>query len=341
MSSQVINFVAGGGKTTYSRKLMLEKEDGLYLAFTKSVVKEMRDTGILSMTISSLFFSYILPKMFSFIPIVANGASIKYNEKNTLDRISLGNIKISNDGKLCNKTNLIPVNLETSNKTLHSSPNFTNGQFLRRIFSTSSVLLDDGQRDSLSWYVIKNYPEVVLDLLGRRFKYIIIDEAQDIKPGFMEDFAKLLLKSNIELVLLGDPRQNINGGSEWFGNLATTDQANKTYRCPDNNCSWIRDNLMIDIKGNKTVSVCQKIETISLDNYDDGSRFLLYSQSSPTVKDSIDKWSGPKDTIRSAKGSTIDMDIVILGKTMNSRNLYTAITRTTKNAYFTIERINV
>ncbi len=341
MSSRVVNFVAGGGKTTYSRDYMINNKGGLYLAFTNSVVNEMKNSGILSLTISSLFSSFILPKMLSYIPIVAKGSSIIYNDKTSPNGQMLGSIKISNDGKLYNGSRLIPVSLETQNQDLHSRHNFTNGYFLKLIFATDSVLLDHEQRDSLAWYIVKNYPEKIVAMLSSRFEYIIIDEAQDIKSGFMQDFAELLFNSDVELILLGDPYQNVNGGSDWFEGLDLTEERRSvTYRCPEDNCVWIRENLEIDIYGNDNSGGCIKISDNDLGGYDDGSRVLLYSQESPSMKDAITRWSGPKQTIKSAKGSTIEFDAVIFGKSMNIRNLYTAITRTTKCAYYTVERIN-
>ena len=41
-----------------------------------------------------------------------------------------------------------------------------------------------------------------------------------------------------------------------------------------------------------------------------------------------------------AKEMTIDADIVIIGKSLNIKNYYTAITRTTKKVYSTINKIS-
>lgn len=59
-------------------------------------------------------------------------------------------------------------------------------------------------------------------------------------------------------------------------------------------------------------------------------RTLLYSQKSGKNIDIINNWKGNKSTIRSAKGSTIECDIVIIGDKLNYKNLYTAITRSKK-----------
>ena len=56
-------------------------------------------------------------------------------------------------------------------------------------------------------------------------------------------------------------------------------------------------------------------------------------------EDLINNWKGIKMTIKSAKGSTIKNDIVLIGKTLNKKSFYVALTRTTKNAFSCIEKI--
>lgn len=341
MSSIIISFVAGGGKTKYSREYMMQNKGGLYLAFTNSVIDEMKTTGLLSLTISSLFSSYILPKMFSHIPIIAKGAHISHNKNTSQQEKMLSAITIENNGNIFNKsTRLNKVCLETNNLDLHNMPRFNSSYHVKSIFNISSVLLNHAQRDALSWYILKKYPEKVISLMKSRFKFVIIDESQDIKRGFMQDFAELLYESNIDLIILGDPYQNVNGGSDWFENLSPSETNNKTYRCPENNCQWIRENLAIDITGERKEGGCLKINNDDIKDYDDGERTLLYTQESQHTKQIINRWSGRKSTIKSAKGSTIKSDVVIIGKTMNIRNFYTAVTRTEKYVYYTVESIN-
>ena len=43
MNSEVIKFVAGGGKTTYSIEYLRKNANGIYLAFTNSVVNDIRN----------------------------------------------------------------------------------------------------------------------------------------------------------------------------------------------------------------------------------------------------------------------------------------------------------
>lgn len=68
MSLQVIKYVAGGGKTTRAINFLKNNKNGLYLAFNNKVVNDVESKGYLSMTIDSLFVSYILPKIKNLIP---------------------------------------------------------------------------------------------------------------------------------------------------------------------------------------------------------------------------------------------------------------------------------
>lgn len=339
MNSEIINFVAGGGKTTYSYDYMLKNKSGLYLAFTNSVVNEMKGSGILSLTINSLFTSFIIPKMLSYMPIIASGSKITHNDKSSQGLIILGAIKIAEDGTMFNKSKVIASTLQTANADLHAT-DFKSASLVKNIFGVNSIRLDHEQSSALSSYVLVNYPDEVLSLIRQRFKYIIIDEAQDIKSGFLQKFAEILFNSDIKLLLLGDPYQNVNNGSDWFGDLVPTKTEYKSHRCPEGVCRWIRDNLGIEIHGKDSSGNLTKIKFEIAHKYDNGARTLLYSGSAGAAKNIVDSWKGPKNTIKSAKGSTIDGDIVVLGKSLNINNIYTAITRTTKNVYSTIDKVD-
>ena len=93
----------------------------------------------------------------------------------------------------------------------------------------------------------------------------------------------------------------------------------------------------IQIYGTDNNSKVEKIEIENIHKLDDGERTLLYSQKSGKIADIVNNWLGRKNTIRSAKGSTIENDIVIIGNTLNVKNYYTAITRTKKIVYTTIK----
>ena len=341
MNSRVIKFVAGGGKTTYAEQYMKKNKNGLYIAFNNSVVEELKDKGLLSKTIDSLFISFIIPKFISVIPLIYSGAVIKYidNKQIRLDLKGVANIKIQVDGKIYNKGKYTGINLNITNKELHAMPFFKNNKFIKFIFSKDTLNINDQQRSELALYIIKKYPNEVIKILEKRFTYIIIDEAQDLK-GYREEFAKLIYNSNLQLILLGDDNQNINGGGKWFSNLIANDIKNKTFRCSETICKWIRENINIEIFGEVKDGKYEKINHKNVLNYNDGKRVLLYYSNIGKNREIIKEWKGKKSTIKKAKGSTIEEDIVIIGKSMDVKNLYTAITRTKKNVYSTIEKIN-
>jgi len=341
MNSKVIKFVAGGGKTTESIKILANNKNGLYLAFTNSVVSDIKNKGYLSKTIDSLFEGFIIPKFTSVVPLISSGAKICYrvsDEKSFFKGI--GNIKINKDGTICNKSKKTVINMKLENSDLFKMKKFTNDVFIKLIFSETSLNINDQHRAEISSYLINNYPKEIVEILRNRFSYIIIDEAQDLKD-FREEFARLIFSSEINLFLLGDELQNINGGGTWFGNLDSNVVKKVSYRCPENLCKWIRDNLKIEIYGNKDFGEYIKIDYNDVLNYDNESRVLLYNSNIGKNTEIISKWKGPKDTIKKAKGRTIKEDIVIIGETLNRKNLYTAITRTKKNAFSTINKITL
>ncbi|MFR2570766.1 MAG: UvrD-helicase domain-containing protein [Clostridia bacterium] len=339
MNSRVIKFVAGAGKTTFSEKYMKENKNGLYLAFNNSVVDELKNKGFLCKTIDSLFTSFIIPKLTSVIPLIASGAIIKYKADQNLNSYQKGyaNIKIHEDGKIFNKSKDTYINLETDNVDLYSMGDFKSSLFIKSIFAKDTLNLNDQLRAELSYYIIKKYPKEIVKFLEKRFSYIIIDEAQDLK-SYREEFAKLLYNSNINLIILGDDNQNINGGGIWFESLKPNLTEKKTYRCSENICKWIRDNLEIEIFGTENEGEYIKIENADVLKYDDGKRELLYYSNAGSNKEIIKNWKGKKQTIKSAKGSTIRNDIIIIGEKLGRKNLYTAITRTTKSCYSTIKK---
>lgn len=340
MNSQVIKFVAGAGKTTFSENYMKENRNGLYLAFNNSVVDELKNKGYLCKTIDSLFESFIIPKLTIRIPLIANGAKVKYIDNKDLEGYKRGiaNIKIREDGKLFNRSNDTYINLDMTNMYLHSKVDFKNSFFIKSIFSNDSLNLNDQLRAELSHYIIKQYPNNIVDFLEKRFSYIIIDEAQDLK-SYREEFAELLYNSNINLIILGDDNQNINGGGFWFERLKPDLVENKTHRCSEHICKWIRENLEIEIYGTKNEGKYINIDNSDVMQLDDGNKVLLYFSNVGSNREIINNWKGDKKTIKEAKGSTIKKDIVIIGKSLSIKNLYTAVTRTTQNCYSTISKI--
>ena len=123
--------------------------------------------------------------------------------------------------------------------------------------------------------------------------------------------------------------------------MKPTEIKNHSYRCPENNCNWIRDKLGIDIYGNDNTSILKIISTLDVSDYDDGKRVLLYSSDNTFTRGIINSWTGEKRGIKNAKGSTITEDVIIIGKTMQYKFLYTAITQNTKNVFITIKEKDI
>src|SRR5690554_1807138 len=117
MNSKVIKFVAGGGKTTESITYLNQHKNGLYLAFTNSVVADVVNKGFLSKTIDSLFVGFIIPKLSSVVPLIASGSKLNYYQSNSLppDLRGTANIKICKDGFIYNKTNKTIITMSTIN----------------------------------------------------------------------------------------------------------------------------------------------------------------------------------------------------------------------------------
>lgn len=337
MNSEVIKFVAGGGKTTFSQDYLKSNDNGLYLAFNNSVVDELRNKGFLCRTIDSLFESYIIPKLMRLVPIIGAATAIKYIDSSMLQSNSKGvlNIKIDENGKLYNNKKIIGVDIFTTNVELHKMGYFPNSNFIKYIFGKDNLMLSNDFRSGLANFLLKNHKDKIIELLDKRFKYILIDEAQDLK-GYRELFAQILYSSNIKLILLGDDNQNINGGGNWFQSLVPTKVKNESHRCSEKVCQWIRNNLNIEIHGTGEDATINLTDINEVLKYDDGIRTLLYDSYRGTIRPIIDKWKGPKSTIKTSKGSTIETDIVIVGKSLNKKNYYTALTRTTKSVYSTI-----
>ncbi len=339
MNSKVIKFVAGAGKTTWSIDYLKENKNGLYLAFTTSVVDDVRKSGCLSLTIHSLFFSFILPKMTFYIPIIAPESNFILKDEFWNQGVTM--ISFDDQGNIYNQSKrIIEVSLNTTNDELYGLSEFKNQNFLKTIFQKDKVCATHEQFGYLYKYIINNYPDQILEILSDRFDYIIFDEAQDLKVGFLENFAKLLHGSDIDTFFLGDPNQNINGGGEWFEGLFPDEEKCQTYRCSEGICEWVRGSLGIEIYGKDEVGDCYKVDISEVSSYDNGKRTLLFSSNNKFSEDIIKAWSGPLQTIRSAKGITIYDDVVIIGKSMNFKSLYTAVTRTTRSAYHTVSKIN-
>lgn len=336
MPLKVIKFVAGGGKTSFSRKFLEENSRCIYLAFNNKVVDDISYNGYLSKTIDSFFVSYLIPKLFTFVPIVSNDSKIHYHLTDELPKYLKGvsNIHIKSDGVIYNKNKKTEFSLDIPNTKLQNETNKSNIAFIKWIFSKDSLNITDQLRAELCQYLISNFGDKIVELVEARFNFLIIDEAQDLN-GFRENFAKLISNGNLNLILLGDDNQNINNGGKWFDSLIADETKTRSYRCPEGVCKWVRERLNIQIFGNEGSGKVFEISNDELYKLDDHKRVLLYMAANGNLKDIMNEWKGPKLTIKKAKGQTINEDIVIIGKTMNKKNMYTAITRTTKCVYIT------
>lgn len=344
MNSKVIKFVAGGGKTTRSLNILKSKQNGLYLAYTNSVVNEISSKGFLSKTIDSLFFGYIIPKFTYIMPLIQNKKLVYKNDKLLNDwQKGILNIHINYDGTFMYKGRNQKNFSKTSFNLKMKWTDFLNNKdkqyynVVKQLFNDDSIFLTNTLINELSDYLLENYSKQIISILQERFSYIIFDEAQDLS-AYREKFASIVYNSNIPSIYLGDSNQNIMGGGKWFENLEANESNLICYRCSDAICEVIREKTKIEIIGNNKHAKYYKITYDEVKKIDDGNRTLLYSKKTG-YEDLINNWKGIKMTIKSAKGSTIKNDIVLIGKTLNKKSFYVALTRTTKNAFSCIEKI--
>lgn len=338
---RIIKCVAGAGKTTDSIKYLKEHSNGLYLAYTNSVVDDIKYKGYLSKTIDSLFLNYIIPKFINVIPIINKNSTIKYLDSNKLKEYekNILNISIDEQGNIYNQLKKTKFTLYTKNEDLIKASGVPNQRTLLQIFRKKNLSIPQKLLNDLSNFLIANYEKEIKQIMEKRFSYVIIDEAQDLKD-FREKFAQLLYDSKLDFIVLGDDNQNIINYGKWFESLKFSEFKNHSFRTSDNICKWIRENLNIDIYGNDTKYSYYDIDYQDIKKYDNGNRVLIYNKKIKSNEEIINNWKSEKYTIKSAKGTTIEKDIVIIGKSLSCRNLYTAITRTTKNVYCTVKKIS-
>ncbi len=344
MNSEIIKCVAGAGKTSWSKEYLSQHRNGLYLAFTNSVVDELSSGGAMSFTIDSFFIGFLIPKFVAVIPLIARYSKIEYLDttkaRNPIEK-SIGRISINKNGEIMSGNRRTPVTFRTQNSSLHKMANFPSIKSIKIVFGKQRTRLTDGFRNSLMGFLISKYPKEIISLIGVRFDYVIFDEAQDL-GGSREEFAKLLYRSDIPTFFLGDAYQKIMPGSgDWFEKIAPTKKRCNSKRCPDDICEWIRNNLGIVIYGNGTKrGGVTGVKVKDVETLDNGKRILLYHSRKGQFTKTIDNWSGPSLTIGKSKGSTLEDDVVIIGKTLNARSYYVALTRTTKKVFTTINKVS-
>lgn len=133
---RIIKCVAGAGKTTDSIKYLKEHSNGLYLAYTNSVVDDIKYKGYLSKTIDSLFLNYIIPKFINVIPIINKNSAIKYLDSNNLKGYekNILNISIDEQGNIYNQQKKTKFTLYTKNEDLIKASGVPNQRTLLQIF---------------------------------------------------------------------------------------------------------------------------------------------------------------------------------------------------------------
>lgn len=343
MNFQKISFVAGGGKTTFACKYLSKHNGGLYLAFNKKIVNELDSRGFLSRTFDSFFQRYIIPKCVELIPIISKKSIMKYLDERTkeLHKQLKGVCSLSIDmaGNVLYKGFKTGVTLYDTNYSIGIKKNEKYYRTIYNAFGYSCTWITDELRKGIMNFLLNKYVDIVVALIKKSFNFVIIDEAQDMK-NHIELFAKTLIDKDIKVILYGDEYQNINQGGHYFESLPTAETKDITYRCAEGVCSWIRNKLGIQIFGQNKPGNYIQINLAEIENYDNGNRTLLYQKIAPYNEKILKNWSGVIYTIQESKGMTIDGEIVILGKTLSKKFLYTAITRGTSNVYSTIDSIN-
>lgn len=345
MSFYKVSFAAGGGKTTEAEKYLREHTGGLYLAFNKKVVSDLELKGFLSKTFDSLFQNYIIPKCISFLPCISKTSSIQYIDDNVKQKQNIFkgvcSLSIDDDGNILYRKNKTGAKLSDSNFSI--KVRFNNNQkyfsLIHAAFGYKKTMITDELRKGIMIFLLKKHKQKVVELIKRRFNFVIIDEAQDIK-NHIELFTKALINSDYNVILFGDSNQNINQGSTYFEELKSNEVKNESFRCSESVCSVIRKKIGIEIYGTSDHGVFRKINLEDVLSYNDGNRVLLYKAHAPYNLHIIKEWVGESYTIQEAKGMTICKEIVIIAKKLNKKFLYTAITRGKSNVFSTIDEPN-
>jgi superfamily I DNA/RNA helicase len=179
MNDRLIIAAAGSGKTTHIVNEALKITDGSVLVTTYTEANEAEIRKIIIEKNKCIPENLTVQTWFSFL--LQHGA--RPFQGNSFEKDIRGLV-------LMNQQSAPYINESDTEKHY-----FTDGQ---KIYS-----------DKLSKFVIKcnkNNSGAVIDRLSRIYKYIFIDEVQDL-AGYDLDFLKLLFSSTINTLLVGDPRQ--------------------------------------------------------------------------------------------------------------------------------------
>ena len=179
MSNKLIIAAAGSGKTTHIVNEALKIKDGDILVTTYTEANEVEIRKRIIEKNKCIPDNITVQTWFSFL--LQHGA--RPYQGNSFEKDIKGLV-------LMNQQSAPYVNESDTERHY-----FTDGQ---KIYS-----------DKLSKFVIKcngKNNSAVIDRLSRIYKYIFIDEVQDL-AGYDLDFLKLLFASAINTLLVGDPRQ--------------------------------------------------------------------------------------------------------------------------------------
>lgn len=214
MNDKLIIAAAGSGKTTHIVNEALKITDGAVLVTTYTEANEAEIRKIIIEKNKYIPKNITVQTWFSFL--LQHGA--RPFQGNSFDKDIKGLV-------LMNRQSAPYVN--ESNTEKHY---FTDGQ---KIYS-----------DKLSKFVVKcnkNNSGAVIDRLSRIYKYIFIDEVQDL-AGYDLNFLKLLFSSTINTLLVGDPRQG----------AYSTNNASKNKRFQKSKIIHFFDDASISIKKDDT-----------------------------------------------------------------------------------------
>lgn len=190
-NNKLIIAAAGSGKTTYIVDKALEKKDGRVLITTFTLANEAEIRKKIIKKNRCIPQNITVQPWFSFL--LQHGARPyqDYFFENDIDGLLL----VSGQSGLKYKTK--------QGKPVYFKEN---GEFEQHYFSPKQRIYSD----KLAKFVFRCNEKsggAVIDRLSRIFRYLFIDEVQDLS-GYDLNLLKLIFASNIDTLLVGDPRQS-------------------------------------------------------------------------------------------------------------------------------------